>query len=49
MAFTIFDDEKIKPYLDSIEGDSRAPDAGQDEAPGTGGSSTGVGMESMEH
>jgi len=25
MAFTIFDDEKVKPYLDAIEGDTRAP------------------------
>jgi 20S proteasome subunit alpha 6 len=25
LPFTIFDDEKVKPYLDAIEGDSRAP------------------------
>ena len=37
LPFTIFDDEKIKPYLDSIEGDSRAPNAGQDDAPGGDG------------
>jgi hypothetical protein len=61
LPFTIFDDEKIKPYLDSIEGDSRAPNAGQDDAPGggdggddlaggrTGGANVNVGMESMEH
>ncbi len=36
--FTIFDDEKVKPYLDAIEGDSRAPNAGQDDPPsGPGG------------
>jgi len=60
LAFTIFDDEKIKPYLDSIEGDSRAPNAGQDDAPGgdggddlggglTSAANVNVGMESMEH
>lgn len=61
LPFTIFDDEKIKPYLDSIEGDSRAPNAGQDDAPqgGDDGAGTGaagfrdpqvnIGMESMEH
>ena len=31
--FTIFDDEKVKPYLDAIEGDSRAPNAGADDPP----------------
>lgn len=36
--FKIFDDEKVKPYLDAIEGDSRAPNAGQDDPPsGPGG------------
>ena len=29
-VFTIFDDEKVKPYLDAIEGDSRTPAAGVD-------------------
>lgn len=43
LPFTIFDDEKIKPYLDSIEGDSRAPNAGQDDAPGDGGDDLGGG------
>ena len=28
--FTIFDDDKVKPYLDAIEGDSRAPAPGTD-------------------
>ena len=58
MPFTIFDDEKIKPYLDSIEGDSRAPNSGQDDAPQGGDDdqfgarrdpNVTVGMESMEH
>jgi len=60
MPFTIFDDDKIKPYLDSIEGDSRAPNSGQDDAPQGGDEDFGagrpfrdphvnVGMESMEH
>lgn len=58
--FTIFDDEKVKPYLDAIEGDSRAPNAGQDDppAPGPGDDQSRpapqdpqatVNMESMEH
>lgn len=34
--FAIFEDEKMKPYLDAIEGDSRAPNAGSDDAPGPG-------------
>lgn len=58
--FTIFDDEKVKPYLDAIEGDSRAP-APQDSGSGgpdddnNGGGARGtepqvnVAMESMEH
>ena len=33
VKFTIFDDEKVKPYLDAIEGDSRATNAGQDDPP----------------
>jgi len=38
VPFTIYDDDKMKPYLDAIEGDStRAPDAGApDEAPHPG-------------
>lgn len=36
-AFTIFDDEKIKPYLDAIEGDTRGRNAGSDDRPGPGG------------
>ena len=30
--FTLFDDEKVKPYLDAIEGDARGPGAGKDYA-----------------
>jgi hypothetical protein len=29
--FTILDDEKIKPHLDAIEGDTRATNAGQED------------------
>ena len=29
--FKILDDDRIKPYLDAIEGDTRAPNAGQDD------------------
>ncbi len=58
--FTIFDDDKVKPYLDAIEGDSqRAPNAGSDDPPGPGDDMppvretpeprTNVLMESMEH
>jgi len=36
-AFTLLDDEKMKPYLDAIESDSRGPTAGQDDPPGPGG------------
>ena len=31
--FTLFDDEKVKPYLDAIEGDARGPSAGKDYPP----------------
>ncbi len=56
--FTIYDDEKVKPYLDAIESDSRGPNAGRDDPPGSGGPDDGtprpdpqvnVLMESMEH
>ena len=59
LPFTIFDDEKVKPYLDAIEGDSRAPtrdetasggDGGDDQPPRPPNNPTvTVGMESMEH
>ena len=55
--FKIFDDEKVKPYLDAIEGDSRAPS--KDEPASGGGDDdeprppmdpqVNVQMESMEH
>ena len=32
--FKILDDDRIKPYLDAIEGDTRAPNAGQDDRKG---------------
>ncbi|RNA18806.1 proteasome subunit alpha type-1 [Brachionus plicatilis] len=35
LPFTIFDDEKIKPYLDAIEGDARG-NSGPDDRPGPG-------------
>lgn len=54
--FAIFDDEKVKPYLDAIEADSRAPNTGSDDAPGQGPDAPGTGTpavavatESMEH
>ena len=37
IPFTIFDDEKVKPYLDAIEGDSRAPAVPEDRPSGPGG------------
>lgn len=55
--FTIFDDDKVKPYLDAIEGDSRGH-SGPDSRPGDdddlGGRPTSearvnVLTESMEH
>lgn len=60
LPFTIFDDEKVKPYLDAIEGDSRAPARDETATGGDGGSddqpprppnnpTVTVGMESMEH
>lgn len=61
VSFTIFDDDKIKPYLDAIEGDSRAPNAGIDDSVTPGGDDDlppqppaeprppHVLMESMEH
>lgn len=60
MPFTIFDDEKVRPYLDAIEGDTRAPAAPEDR-PGPGDDDDQpparppveprptVDMESMEH
>ncbi len=59
--FTIYDDDKVKPYLDAIEGDSRAPNAGADDPPSGPGDDdqqggrpapeprVNVQMESMEH
>lgn len=58
MPFTIFDDDKIEPYLNAIEGDSRGPGAGRDDQPGPGPEDddkprpdpqVNVLMESMEH
>jgi len=61
IPFTIYDDEKIKPYLDAIEGDSRASNAGTDDVPppppgdddaprpAPGEPRVNVLMESMEH
>ena len=57
--FTIFDDERVKPYLDAIEGDARAA-AGSDDRPGPGDDDENQGRptsearvnvltESMEH
>lgn len=57
--FKILDDEKVKPYLDAIEGDTRAPNAGQDDPKGDGDETpipnpprepnVNVLMERMEH
>ena len=61
LPFTIYDDERVKPYLDAIEGDTRGPGAGRDDPPGgpddddenrprpTSGAQVNVAMESMEH
>lgn len=52
--FTIFDDERVKPYLDAIEGDTRGS-AGQDDRPGPGDDddqgrpAEARATESMEH
>ncbi len=59
--FTIFDDDKVKPYLDAIEGDTRAPQP-TDDRPGPGDDDDAPGgrpaapeprptvlFESMEH
>jgi len=39
--FTLFDDDKIKPYLDAIESDARGPTAGSDDPPSSGGPDDG--------
>ena len=56
--FKILDDDRIKPFLDAIEGDIRAPNAGQEDPkndddnisrPSHTDPSVNVLMERMEH
>lgn len=58
--FTIFDDDKVKPYLDAIEGDSRAINSTVDETghggdddipprPSIGTPQVTTAIETMEH
>ncbi len=60
IPFTVYDDDHVKPYLDSIESDSRAPaiDDAPSDFPGDDGSGRPGGnpdpqvnvlMETMEH
>jgi len=58
--FTLFDDDKVKPYLDAIEGDTRAVNSGVDETghggdddipprPNIGTPQVTTAIETMEH